>query len=276
LRSNAAVPASASALLLFERLVVVRIDLQGAFDQRRGLARELPVLGHCQRVGVVRQQVGIVRAQVLGPGEGVDRLAVLVQHHERARQHQPAVGVVRVAREARGEAVRHRRDAFGRDVVRRGVGAGVGRDVGRCGDRRGHSIEIARGAEQQVAAGGHHCHEQREAGGQSWRRPAGGSHRLRGAVRAECIQQLSLDQRLAARMLLVVERAIAVESIELAQLRGQRVDLGGQAGTTADDPVPPGVAGEEQGRRGAQPGRDADEQDHGLVSASRDSAMSGS
>jgi hypothetical protein len=122
-----------------ERLDVVRLEAQRALDQRLGLGVVDAALGRGDGVGVIGEEVGVVRHQLDGAAVRRKRVAEAAEDGVRARQHGPAFGVVGLLLHPLGELIDHRRD-----LLHRARAAGAGRD--RCGHgRRAAAVEAGAG-----------------------------------------------------------------------------------------------------------------------------------
>ena len=104
---------------------MARVDRQGALDQGDRLRVVGGALGGGHGVGVVGEERRALRLQLGGAAVRRDRVGVAAEHGVGARQHDPALDVVRPFLHAGGELVDHRRDLF----LRLGRG---GRVAGRC------------------------------------------------------------------------------------------------------------------------------------------------
>ena len=200
---------------------MIRVNFQRAQDQRLGFALQALALFHRQRVGVVGEQMRIVRRAFFGIGVRRNRIVKTPHHRVRFAEHGPALRIVRILLHALGEFGHH-----GFHLSMCHAFAGIGRNRrGRQGTRIAHGeIQRYRHARQ------HKAHD-------DGRRAAA---RCRGCwrciVRADIIEQALFEFHARTLILLIAQRAGAAIGLQFRQLiaihgdierlRGRRRTLG--------------------------------------------------
>ena len=134
-------------------LQVVRVELERLFDQARRFTLEAAAIRRRQRIGVVGHQHGVVGAQAQGMFERRHRFVMSAEYRIRAPEHGPAVGVVGLVLQARGQGFEHGFDLLARDRVAAFAGGRLSRS--RLGaERLGRAQPgIARAGDQQHERG---------------------------------------------------------------------------------------------------------------------------
>jgi len=101
-------------------LRICSVDLERATYQLHRPASESAILGHGNRVGIIRQESGVVEFRY-GAFECSDRFTVSADHDQRSGKHGPSVRILRVCREFAGQSVDHHGDLIRRGGVRSGA-----------------------------------------------------------------------------------------------------------------------------------------------------------
>ena len=249
-----------------QRLEVVRFDGQCLVDQAAGLALQIAPIGHGQCIGIVRQQYRVVAAQRDGLLQGRRGLLVAAEHGIGPTEHGPAIDVVGLVLQPRGQVLDHRLDLRCRDRWR-----GTGRRGGACSHG---CVQRLRRAKPQVASDRDREDERpqteqqglgiRGCGSGGWRR------RIDHGVGDATLERLA---RFVVRR--VAEHARLLQRRELLKLLAQGVERRAcrRCRRTGPGGAPKRACQRRQGQRDEQRA-DHDKKGHGLGSPAEDGSAS--
>ncbi|CAB3745070.1 hypothetical protein LMG1231_06199 [Achromobacter denitrificans] len=255
-----------------QRLGLVRLGGQRLRHRADGGRVRRALAGGQQRVGQVGQHRGLAGHQPQHLLVGGHRVGVTPQGFIGARQHVPAVGIVRRGPQALGQRVDHERH-----VVARGTRVRFGGQGGGGAGRVGRRARVAQLPIKQHG-GDRDQHAQQAGGRHAGALPGPGRGAL--AAQVQVLQQVALQLLFGARALGGAEAAVlqvALQLLALRQVEGAHIGAGGRLGRgrAAQQRRDQAEQGRQQQRQYDEPERGHEPVSRKRAARSRSSAVSG-